>query len=84
MWLELVLAISDEYSASVILESLKVDYTVTSLGKVKRSFITHTHRVHTIIILWVVEEIVPLFISLRTESITPTIIRDFNLHVGHM
>ena len=44
--LELMLAISDEYSASVVLESLKVDYTVTSLGKVKRSFITHTHT-HT-------------------------------------
>ena len=69
MWLELVLAISDEYSASVILESLKVDYTVCTI---------------IIILLWVVEEIVPLFISLRTESITPTIVRDFNLHVGHM
>ena len=69
MWLDLVLAISDEYSASVILENLKVDYTVCTI---------------IIILLWVVEEIVPLFISLRTESITPTIIRDFNLHVGHM
>ena len=69
MWLDLVLAISDEYSASVILENLKVDYTVRSLGKVKRSFITHTHThthtgyIRTIIILWVVREIVPLFIS---------------------
>ena len=55
----------------LFLESLKVDYTVTSLGKVKRSFITqHTHTHTGYIPLWVVREIVPLFlISFRIESL---------------
>ena len=68
MWLELVLAISDEYLASLdglFLENLKVDYNITSLGRLKG----HTH---TLTIMWVVKEFVPLFfISLRTESLLP-------------
>ena len=69
----------------LFLESLKVDYTVTSLGKVKRSFITqhtHTHRVHTI--MGGQGDCPIVFDFFKDRIITPTIIRDFNLRVGYI
>ena len=86
MWLELVLLVMNIQLLldGLFLESLKVDYTVTSLGKVKRSFITHahTHRVHTI--MGGQGDCHIVFDFFKDRIITPTIIRDFNLHVGYM
>ena len=74
--------ISDEYSDGLFLESLKVDYTVTSLGKVIHYTRAHTHRVHTI--MGGQGDCPIVFDFFKDRIITPTIIRDFNLHVGYM
>ena len=69
----------------LFLESLKVDYTVTSLGKVKRSFITHAHTQGTYHYNMDGQGDCPIvFDFFKDRIITPTIIRDFNLHVGYM
>ena len=66
MWLELVLGISDEYSASfrwVIFRKSKSRLYCHKLGKGEKVIhYTRTHTGYIPIIIWVVREIVPLFL----------------------